>query len=74
MVAIDSEGQSTQVIEGFESPEAIAITQDGTVIWVADEVAGVVERFTPRGVSLGSTSDLAAPADLARRPPMARDR
>lgn len=68
VVAIDSEGQSTQVIEGFESPEAIAITQDGAVIWVADEVAGVVERFTPRGVSLGNTIDLAAPADIALTP------
>ena len=68
VVAIDPEGQSTQVIEDFESPEAIAITADGTVIWVADEVAGVVERFTPRGVSLGRSTELAAPADLALTP------
>lgn len=68
VVAIDRDGQSTQVIEGFESPESIAITDDGTVVWVADETGGVVERFTPRGVSLGRTTELAAPADLALTP------
>jgi len=35
---------------------------------VADETGGVVERFTPRGVSLGRTTELAAPADLALTP------
>jgi DNA-binding beta-propeller fold protein YncE len=65
IVAIDLEGELTEIASGYDSPEAIAIPKDGSSVWVADEVAGVVDRLSPTGLPLGRNADFSAPAEVA---------